>query len=148
MTRRFFLALWAFLAARVTLVRTRSSRPQAGATSWPPSAIAGNWHLVDEAADETNLPTHRVDLRFELTGPELRGVVLSRVNGAEMLALPDVSFDGRVLRYRMGVLTPDGQPMPEMVMRVSGSVLLGRWYQQGAPAGPALKLVRSPGVIW
>lgn len=115
-------------------------------SKWPADAISGTWHLVDQAADEVNIPQHRVDLRF-VHGPEsIRGLVLNRVTGEEMPVVRHVSFDGERLQVEMiaSVYQAQTEP-PSLVMTVDGTRLLGHWQQRGVPMGPRLKLVRARG---
>ena len=44
-------------------------------TSKPPiERLTGKWHLLDFAADELQIPQHRMDLAFDATGSYLKGV--------------------------------------------------------------------------
>src|SRR3989442_9735697 len=63
-------------------------------------SVAGKWHLVDLAADETHIPHHRVDLIFHADADRLRGAILTRASGHE-IPLASVQFDGDVLRLQM-----------------------------------------------
>ena len=113
-------------------------------SNWPATAISGTWHLLDQAADETDIPDHRMDLRFDHGLAPLRAAVLSRVTGEEMLLIHGASFDGEVLRLQM--VAPPGKnqaEMPFLVMKVAGMKLLGHWQQWGVAMGPGLKLVRA-----
>ena len=61
-------------------------------------SVAGKWHLLDLAADETHVPHHRVDLVFHADADQLRGAILSRGSGAE-IPLASVQLDGDTLRF-------------------------------------------------
>jgi len=114
---------------------------------WPAEAISGTWHLVDEAADEVNIPQHRVDLRFVHGADHISGSMLNRVTGEEMPVIRQASFDGEILRVEMvdSFRQPQTEP-PSLVMTVDGTRLLGHWQDGGGPRGPRLKLIRAPHV--
>jgi hypothetical protein len=115
-----------------------------GSSSWPAAAISGTWHLLDQAADETDIPAHRMDLRFDHGPGPLRAAVLSRITGEEMPMIHGASFDGEVLRLQMVARPSENQAeMPVLVMKVAGTKLLGHWQQWGVAMGRGLKLVRG-----
>lgn len=106
--------------------------------------ITGKWHLLDESADEINIPHHRMDLVFKTENEKLRGVILNRNNGAE-IPLAAVEFDGATLRLRMQA--PEGEDptsLPTLVMTMTGEKLEGYWMKsETEKMGPRLKLVRA-----
>jgi hypothetical protein len=107
-------------------------------------SVIGNWHLVDIAADERNIPQHRMDLRFETRGEQFRGAILHRVTGEEML-LAEAVFDGSELQLQM-YAPPDKEQadMPWLVMTRIAGKFEGQWQNlQGEAMGPRLKLVRA-----
>ena len=110
----------------------------------PSEAIAGKWHLVDRAADEAHVPSHRVDLVFYSEGGRLRGAILNRLNG-QGIPLASLEFDGSVLRLLMQA--PEGRfqaEMPTLVMRTINDKFEGCWMKAGTEQlGPNLKLVRA-----
>lgn len=111
--------------------------------TWTPDAIAGDWHLLDESADERNIPGHRMDLRFRYDAGHLRGAVLSRLNGAEMPIVHDASFNGRVLTLQLAAPPDQSQAqMPLLLMHVVNDALVGQWEHGGAKMEPVMKLVR------
>ena len=114
------------------------------ATDTRTESILGNWHLLDVAADEQNIPEHRMDLRFGGRGSELRGAILHRVTGEEML-LAEAIFDGSELRLQMYAPSDKKQAdMPWLVMTRIAEKFEGHWQNpQGATMGPRLKLVRA-----
>ena len=59
-------------------------------------AIIGKWHLLGIAADETEIPQHRMDLVFH---DQSHGAILRRDNGQEIL-LAAVQFDGHICGFR------------------------------------------------
>jgi hypothetical protein len=71
-------------------------------------AIVGKWHLLDIAADETDIPQHRMDLVFH---DQSRGAILRRDNGEE-IPLAAVRFNGTILQLQMAA--PSGKPKAEM----------------------------------
>jgi hypothetical protein len=107
-------------------------------------AIQGEWHLLDPAADEVNVPQHRMDLRFKKSSGELKGAILSRRDGSE-IPLASSEFDGSTLRFTMAA--PKGKTqseMPIMVMTWTGVKFEGYWKNgAGETMGPKLKLVRA-----
>jgi len=108
------------------------------------ATISGTWHLLHEATDERDLPSHRMDFHFEQRDGQLRAAVLSRATGERMSMIHEVSFDGRKLRLQM--LPPAGRTqgdMPLLVMTVAGSTLRGGWQYNDVQLGPGLKLVRG-----
>ena len=92
--------------------------------------LAGHWHLlpVNYTVDqEIAIPQHRVDFVFYDEPAELRGAVVSQVDGSE-IPLQTVSLTGVELRLRMSV--PPNQPdveLPFLVMRVVGDHFEGGW---------------------
>ncbi len=106
--------------------------------------ITGKWHLLDIAADEMNLPQHRVDLVFHTQPEGYRGAILRRDNGEE-IPLAAVQFDGTILRLQMAA--PSGKPqaeMPWLSMVLTGGGFEGSYQDStGAPMGGKLKLVRA-----
>ncbi len=103
--------------------------------------IIGKWHLVDIAADEMNIPQHRVDFVFHDCSS---GAILSRVTGQE-IPLAVVQFDRATLRLQMSSRggNPQGE-MPWLSMALTGGRFEG-FYQDsaGTPIGVKLKLVRA-----
>src|SRR5712692_11906584 len=80
------------------------------------ASVAGKWHLLDLAADETHVPHHRVDLVFHADADRLRGAILPRGSGAE-IPLASVQFDGSILRLQMRApKDKDQSEMPFLVM--------------------------------
>jgi hypothetical protein len=110
----------------------------------PQPALSGVWHLLAESQEETPLPGHRMDLRFDDRSGRLHAVILSRDNGEEMPLIHAAAFDGGVLRLQM--VAPAGQTqeaMPWLIMSERAGRLVGHWEQAGASVGPAMKLVRA-----
>lgn len=110
----------------------------------PQPSLSGVWHLLAESQEETPLPGHRMDLRFDDRSGRLHAAILSRNNGEEMPLIHAASFEGGVLRLQM--VAPAGQmqeAMPWLIMSESAGRLVGHWEHQGASVGPGLKLVRS-----
>ena len=106
-------------------------------------SVAGKWHLVDLAADETHIPHHRVDLIFHADADRLRGAILSRVSGHE-IPLASVQFDGDVLRLQMTAAKDmDQADMPFLVMHPTNGHFEGSWMPSGR-MDRALKLIRAP----
>ncbi len=104
-------------------------------------AIIGKWHLLDIAADEMNIPQHRVDFVFH---DRSNGAILRRDTGKEV-PLAAVQFDGAVLRLQMS--SPRGSPqgeMPWLSMVLTGDRFEGCHQDSaGTPMGVKLKLVRA-----
>ena len=108
------------------------------------TSLSGDWHLLAESQEETPLPGHRMDLRFEDRSGHLHAAILSRADGGEMPLIHAVAFDGVLLRLQM--VAPAGhaqEAMPWLIMRESSGRLVGHWEHQGASVGPGLKLVRA-----
>jgi hypothetical protein len=108
------------------------------------ASLSGIWHLLAESQDETPLPGHRMDLRFDDRAGRLHAAILSRDNGAELPLIHAAAFDGGVLRLQM--VAPAGQTqeaMPWLIMSESAGRLVGHWEHQGGSVGPALKLIRA-----
>jgi hypothetical protein len=107
-------------------------------------SVAGKWHLVDLAADETHIPHHRVDLIFHADADRLRGAILTRASGHE-IPLASVQFDGDVLRLQMTAAKDmDQADMPYLVMHRVNGHFEGSWTPSGR-MDRALKLIRTPG---
>ena len=109
-----------------------------------PASIAGIWHLVDQGADEAQIPQHRMDLVFREDAGRLRGAIKSPVNGQELPLIDSVTLEGDTLRVQM--TPPPGKTrdeMPFLVMRATGEKFEGRWTQDGTAVSPGLKLVRQ-----
>lgn len=106
--------------------------------------IVGKWHLLDEGADEVNIPHHRMDLVFKMESNQLRGAILNRNNGAE-IPLAAVEFDGATLRLRMQASEDESHTtLPTLVMTMTGEKLEGYWMKsETEKMGPMLKLVRA-----
>ena len=89
------------------------------------NTILGDWYLL--ASTGVNVPLHHMDLRFKNVSGELRGAIVSRVDGSE-IPLASSEFDGSTLRFKL--VAPNGKTqseMPTMVMTWNGV----RW-----PSGP------------
>lgn len=97
--------------------------------------IAGKWHLLDIAADEQNIPLHRVDLVFYAAENGFRGAVVDRVNRSEF-PLATLQFDGSALKLQMQVDTP------MLVMYPLSERFEGYWMTEGL-RNLKLKLVRA-----
>jgi len=82
--------------------------------------ITGKWHLLDIAADERNIPLHRVDLVFYAEENGFRGAVVDLVNGGEH-PLAMLQFDGSTLKLQMQA------DMPILVMHPLGEKFEGYW---------------------
>ena len=82
--------------------------------------IAGKWHLLHIAADECNIPLHRVDLVFYAEDNGFRGAVVDRVIGSEH-PLAMLQFDGSTLKLQMQTDTP------MLVMHPLGEKFEGCW---------------------
>ena len=104
-------------------------------------SVAGKWHLLDLAADETHVPHHRVDLVFHADADQLRGAILSRGSGAE-IPLASVQFDGDILRLQMRASRDGDQTeLPFLVMHRTNGKFEGSWTPSGK-MDRGLKLVR------
>ena len=105
--------------------------------------ILGKWHLLDEAADENNIPDHRMDLLFKIDIGQLRGAILNRNTGEE-IPLAEVKFDGSTLQLQMRAPTgTDQAAMPTLMMTKSNDKFEGHWRKSRSEIiGPKLKLVR------
>jgi hypothetical protein len=104
-------------------------------------SVAGKWHLLDLAADETHVPHHRVDLVFHADADHLRGAILSRGSGAET-PLASVQLDGDILRLQMQApKDKDQSEMPFLVMHRTNGKFEGSWTPSGK-MDRGLKLVR------
>ena len=104
-------------------------------------SVAGRWHLLDLAADETHVPHHRVDLVFHADADQLRGAILSRGSGAE-IPLASVRLDGDILRLQMQAPKDrDQAEMPFLVMHRTNGKFEGSWMPSGK-MDRGLKLVR------
>jgi hypothetical protein len=112
-----------------------------GATKGLNVPIAGTWHLLGEGDDEINIPDHRMDLILRGQAGQLRGAVISRVNGDELPIIKSVTFDGDILRLQMAA-PPSEHQDTVLVMRSAGDRLEGNWIQGATPVGPRVKLVR------
>ena len=107
-------------------------------------SVAGKWHLLDVAADETHVSHHRVDLVFHADADQLRGAILSRGSGAE-IPLASVQFDGDILRLQMRAPKDRDQvEMPFLVMHRTNGKFEGSWTPSGK-MDRGLKLVRPRG---
>jgi hypothetical protein len=105
-------------------------------------SVAGKWHLLDLAADETHVPHHRVDLVIHADSDELRGAILSRGSGAE-IPLACVQFDGDILRLQMKASNDGDQAgMPFLVMHRINGKFEGTWMPSGR-MDRGLKLIRQ-----
>lgn len=106
--------------------------------------IDGRWHLVDLAADEQQVPAHRVDLVFHDAGGVFRGAMVNRVTQTE-IPLTVVAFGGATLRIQMPAPSGGAQDeMPWLVMTRVDDAFHGRWQDaHGTAMGPTLKLVRA-----
>jgi hypothetical protein len=104
-------------------------------------AIIGKWHLLDIAADETNIPQHRMDLVFH---DQSCGAILRRDNVEEVL-LAAVQFDGTILRLQMAAPSGNAQAEVPWLSMVLTGVRFEGFYQDsvGASVGCKLKLVRA-----
>jgi hypothetical protein len=104
-------------------------------------AIIGKWHLLDIAADETNIPQPRMDLVFH---DQSRGAILRRDNGEE-IPLAGVQFDGTILRLQMAAPRGNAQAeMPWLSMVLTGGRFEGSYQDStGAPMGVKLKLLHA-----
>ncbi len=106
--------------------------------------IVGKWHLLDEAADEINVPQHRMDLLFKIEGGQIKGAILNRNTGEE-IPLADAKFDGSTLQLQMRA--PNGKEqaaMPTLAMKMIGGKFEGYWLESTHKRlGPKLKLVRA-----
>ena len=108
------------------------------------TSLSGVWHLLHRDADEVDVPSHRMDLRLDGDSEQLRAAVLNRNTGEEMLLFEQVSFDGEILLLQMVAQPGQSQTdMPFLMMRADGDTFRGRWEQQGAAMGPAMKLIRA-----
>jgi len=63
------------------------------------NTILGDWYLL--ASTGVNMPLHHMDLRFKNVSGELRGAIVSRVDGSE-IPLASSEFDGSTLRFKRG----------------------------------------------
>jgi len=107
-------------------------------------ALAGLWYLSSADADEGVMPSHRIEMAFEIVAGRLDGVWLSRANG-ERRPLHRVTFDGSELRIQM---TPDQAVADggvELILRPTGpDAFEGSWQRaDGVTMGHRLKLVRA-----
>jgi hypothetical protein len=130
-------------AVGALLVVAAATAAQTRDAAW----LAGDWHLVDANADEEHLPQHRMDIRLQSQGGQLRAAILSRVDGREM-AMASASFNGTELRLQMRAPAGrDQAAMPVLVMKLSGEKFEGRWQLPAGAAGDvpetALKLIRA-----
>lgn len=111
----------------------------------PPPA-AGIWHLLDKAADEQNIPDHRVDIRLSPSPEPFRAAIVNRSTGDDIPYAVAV-FNGRVLTLQMG--THGGPPMPGtpmLRMTWDGTRFEGGYVDaafQPLPKAQPLKLIRS-----
>jgi hypothetical protein len=121
-----------------------SAIPASAANPTDLNAILGEWHLQDLASSDTAPLPHRMDLRFRITGAELKGAILSRNDGSE-IPLAVSEFDGATLRFQMTAGPGRSQAdMPAMVMTWTGARFEGAWINTvGDLIGPKLKLVRA-----
>ena len=114
------------------------------ASHLPTEAISGKWHLLDGAADEIDIPMHRVDLMFHSDAGQFRGTILNRLNDND-IPLASLQFDGLTLELQMQA--PDGKTqaeMPILVMRTANGKFEGYWMKSATESlGPKLKLVRA-----
>jgi hypothetical protein len=107
-----------------------------------PDWLPGLWHLVDEGADEQNIPQHRVDIRLYSEAGQLRAAGINRNNGQESLYAA-ATFDGLTLRLKR---TPSSNVW--LVMHWNGRRFDGDWRDDAnQPPGPQikLKLIRGQG---
>jgi hypothetical protein len=106
--------------------------------------LTGKWHLLDFAADELQIPEHRMDFAFDATGSCLKGAILSRVDAKE-IPLAVIEFEGATLRLQMEA--PNGKSqarMPWLVMTFAKDNFEGYWIDyKNEVTGPKLKLVRA-----
>jgi len=106
--------------------------------------LTGKWHLLDSAADELQIPQHRMDLVFDATGSCLKGAILSRIDAKEF-PLAVIEFEGATLRLQMEA--PNGKSqadMPWLVMTLAKDKFEGYWLNSATKAtGPKLKLIRA-----
>ena len=106
--------------------------------------LTGKWHLLDFAADELQIPQHRMDLAFDATGSCLKGAILSRIDAKE-IPLAVIEFEGATLRLHMEA--PNGKSqadMPWLVMTLAKDKFEGYWLNSANKAtGPKLKLIRA-----
>ena len=111
--------------------------------------ISGDWHLLDLAASEQEIPFHRMDLRLAGDRSACRGAIVNRNNGTE-IPLAAVLFDGTELRVQMSAPPNRAQSaMPWLVMRRNGARFDGQWRQDGQSVGPTMKLIRpQPGAAY
>ena len=107
-------------------------------------AITGKWHLLDGAADEIDIPMHRVDLMFHSDAGQFRGAILNRLNGKE-IPLASLQFDGLTLELQMQATDGKTQAeMPILVMRAANVKFEGYWMKSATESlGPKLKLLRA-----
>ena len=109
--------------------------------------LAGKWHLLDSAADESTIPHHRVDLIFKTDGEQLKGAMLNRVTGEEM-PLAEVGFDGSTLQIQMQASSEIEQAaMPTLVMTALGDKWEGHWRNSDGedPVNMRLKIIKARG---
>lgn len=106
--------------------------------------LTGKWHLLDLAANELQIPQHRMDLEFDATGSGLKGAILSRIDATE-IPLAVIEFEGATLRLQMKAPNDRSQAdMPWLVMTFARDKFEGYWLNSAnAAIGPKLKLVRA-----
>jgi hypothetical protein len=98
--------------------------------------VLGDWHLIEASADGTEIPEHRMDLRFQNSSGSLRGAILSRRDGSE-IALASSEFDGSTLRFQLRA--PEGKAQAEMPTMVMTSSRL----KKGSGSFPTERLIDS-----
>jgi hypothetical protein len=106
--------------------------------------LTGKWHLLDFAADESQIPRHRMDLAFDATDSCLKGAILSRIDAKE-IPLAEIEMVGATLRLQMEA--PNGKSqadMPWLVMTLAKHKFEGYLMNSANEAiGPKLKLIRA-----
>ena len=106
-------------------------------------SLDGRWHLFGAECPDDQIPDHRVDLVFHHEPTGLRGAILSRGDGSEIIQLHSVAFSDGELRLMMAV--PPGQPAadpPFLVLSAVSDRFEGGWDKPGMEH-IRLKLVRA-----
>lgn len=112
------------------------------------SDLAGLWYLTRLDADERTVPQHRVVIKFDRAGDELRGDVVTPIGD---IPLATLTFDGTRLSFQLQRPTDTGfetltlMPYP-LVLEAVAEKFEGRWIwmkNEVQSFGPRLKLWRA-----
>lgn len=113
------------------------------------SELVGLWYLTRLDADERTVPQHRVVIKFDRAGDQLRGAAVTSIGD---IPLAGLTFDGTRLSFQLQHPTDTGfeiltlMPYP-LVLEAVADKFEGRWIwmeNEGQSFGPRLKLWKAP----